>query len=283
MSFKGKISGGLKAVSRLPGISSVLFHPSIRGKMQSLPGAHVVYGRGWELLHPFDSANGIDTSGYVAAEDLPQSPLGQTKSVCYAGSQPSVLRAALKSLPPMNDYTFIDLGAGKGRPIIVASEFPFREVIGVELFTELAQVGQKNLEIVRQRHSGRAPMRIENGDAATFQFPDGNFVLFLYNPFGADVTRFVLQNAEEALRSKARKVFVVYYNPVHGGLFDESPLFERYLARTFPYSAEECGFGYDDADPVIVWQAGAFLDPLPGADAAIRITKADYRAELDPA
>jgi predicted RNA methylase len=273
---------GVRAMCRLPPLSLVLFRRGVRRNLQSLPGFHIIYGRGWDLIHPFDMLNGTDTSGYIPREALPDSPFSVTKlhPHFYGGSQPSIVRVALEELPPLANFTFIDLGAGKGRPIMVASEFPFKEVIGVELSSPLVDLARKNLSTFRQRYPNCAPVRVENGDVAVFPFPDGDLVIFLYNPFGEEVMKRVASNVETALKSGSRSIFVIYYNPVHGACFDASPSLTRYYAGTISYAAEEKGFGPDEADPVVIWQGGSTLLPKKGADAQIRITNPEIRSEL---
>ncbi len=37
-----------------------------------------------------------------------------------------------------NQFTFIDLGSGKGRTLLMASDFPFRKILGVEILRRAA-------------------------------------------------------------------------------------------------------------------------------------------------
>ena len=162
---------------------------------------------------------------------------------------------------------------------MVASEFPFKEVIGVEWSSALVDLARRNLAIFRHRHPNCAPSRFENADAALFPFPAGDLVIFLYNPFGKEVIQRVVANVEAALNSGARSLFIIYYNPIFGACFDASPLLRRYYARTIPYAVAERGFGPDDADPVVIWQGGTNLPAKKGADTTIRIINSN-RSEL---
>jgi SAM-dependent methyltransferase len=269
MSPKQALGSFIRAIGHLPGIRTVLYYPAIRSTMQTWPGFQTLYGRGWELLHPFDRSHGTDTSGYVAPENLPSSPFDSTRRHVYGGSQPSIIRTALAALPPVEGLTFVDLGCGKGRPLLVASEFPFRDLVGIELSAPLAADARKNAAIFHQRFPAR-----------TFPYPGGNLVVFLYNPFGEEVIAKVVAGIEAALAAEKRSLFVVYYNPVHGACFDTSRALTRYFAATLPYAAEERGFGPDHEDTVVIWQTGGALPPHPGADARIVITNPGTRADL---
>jgi len=233
----------------------------------------------WTRPHPFDIAHGTDTSGFVSTSKLKRSTPRKVRaqSLPYAGSQPSIVRAALAALPRLDAFTFVDLGCGKGRPLLVAAEFPFRRLVGVELSASLADTARANAALI----APGAPLEIVTGDAGLFALPEGDVVVFLYNPFGDEVIAKVAAAVEAALARARRTIFVVYYNPVFGHRFDSAPSLRRHIARTFPYAPEELGFGPDTEDPVIVWHGGTQLGPAaPGADARIEIVDPLYRARL---
>jgi SAM-dependent methyltransferase len=280
MSLKQTLGSCIRAIGQLPVIKLVLYHPAIRGVIQTWPGFQTLYGRGWDLLHPFDRLLGTDTSGFVAANELPTSPYDSQKKHCYAGSQPSIIRTALTALPPLENFIFVDLGCGKGRPLLVASEFPFRDLVGVELAPVLAAKARKNAAILQRRFPARVPVRVEVGDASAFPFPAGNLVVFLYNPFGEEVIARVVAGIEAALAAETRSLYVVYYNPVFGACFDAARALTRYFAATLPYAEDELGYGPDSEDTVVIWQAGSATPARPGADTRIEITKPGMRAEL---
>ena len=50
-----------------------------------------------------------------------------------------------------HDFVFVDLGSGKGRTLLMASDYPFRRIVGVELLPALHQAAQENLEQVSKR------------------------------------------------------------------------------------------------------------------------------------
>ena len=120
-------------------------------------------------------------------------------------------------------------------------------------------------------------------DARAIPIPNGNLVLFLYNPFDEEVIAKVAENVNAALANSERTVYVVYYNPVAGHCFDALPLLRRRFAGTLPYAADELGYGPDTEDPVIVWQGGAAPAPVdPRANARIEIVKPRVRVRLVP-
>src|SRR5262249_30854542 len=46
-------------------------------------------------------------------------------------------------------FVFIDVGSGKGKALLLASEFPFKRIIGVEFARELHETDVRNIEIYR--------------------------------------------------------------------------------------------------------------------------------------
>lgn len=280
-SLAGKI---ISRAARLPLIEPGLNRPAVRRALEGKPGAHLLYAHGWSRRHPFDRRYGTDTSGTVPIEQLTSTPLLQQHGVFYAGSQPSVVRAGLNALPPVNGFTFVDIGCGKGRVVLVASEYPFARIVGVDMSNDLLEVARRNAETVRRREPARPAIEFIQADATTFGFPPGDLVVYLYHPFDAPLMARVVAQLERALAEQPRRLFVVYCNPVAGHCYDDSAPFTRYYAETVPYSDEDLGFGPDVADPVVIWQAGTL--PAPATTSASRVeivvTPPRRRAVLHP-
>lgn len=272
----------LRAVGEIRPLVPVLYNPRVSVLLRRMPGAGSLYGYGWFRRHPFDRVNGTDTSGVMVVETL----RAQTDHPAvahageYAGSQPSVIRAALDALPPLSNATFIDLGCGKGRPMLIAAERQFREVVGVDLSPELVGIARSNAAIMQARHAGRAPIRVVVGDAAHYPLPAGDVVLYLYNSFGTPIVAELLAGLERALETERRAIYVIGYNPVHGGLFDASPALTRRWAAMLPCAGDERGYGADEDEVVIIWQGGNAPTPVGRADGRIVVRNSGTRAEL---
>ena len=279
MSLKARLRYAIGIVGEQPWLAPIIQRPAVRRALEKLPGGRMLYPQGWSRLHPFDRRNGTDTSGQGMPQDVAFDKAKPEEAVYYGGSQPSVLREALKSLPPLEACAFIDLGCGKGRPLFVAAEFPFHSLVGVELSAGLAGIARRNARVMARRRPEAPPVHIVTGDATTFPLPDGPFVLFLYNPFGKALIEKIVANIEAALQADRRSIYVIYYNPVFGECFDASKLLSRRFARTLPYAEEDLGYGYDREDPVVIWETGDGR-PAPGADARIVVTNPGVRAEL---
>ncbi len=79
----------------------------------------------------------------------------------YLPSPTSQLRAILGGLQVRyEDFIFIDAGSGKGGALLLASEFPFRKIIGVEFSHELNEIAQENV-----RHYGSESQKCKDLEA----------------------------------------------------------------------------------------------------------------------
>ena len=123
------------------------------------------------------------------------------------------------------DHTFIDFGCGKGRAILLAAEYPFAKIIGVELAPELAQIAQRNIQSYRNPKQRCFDLSIVNEDATRFKLPDKSLVLFLYNPFESEVMERFIQNVQHSIAHSPRDLTIIYLNPQHDELWKAVPEF----------------------------------------------------------
>lgn len=280
-SFRSTLRQYIRAFGHTPWVFPVVNIPCVKSVLSALPVSRALYGSKWDRKHPFDRIHGTDTSGFLYGDDLLTGHPAEAHGSPYAGVQPSILRTVLATLPRLETSTFIDLGCGKGRPMLIASEVPFRDIVGVELSPPLAEAAQRNAVTIARRYPQRTPVRVEIGDATAYPIPAGNVVLFIYNSFDRELMLKVVEGVEAALKSDdQRSIYVVYCNPASGDCFDASPLLTRRFAQTLPYMDEEKGFAEDTEDAVIVWQGGNAPPPAARADARIVILKDRWRAAL---
>lgn len=137
------------------------------------------------------------------------------------------------------DFTFIDLGSGKGRTLLMASDYPFRRIVGVELLPSLNEIAQQN---VAQYHSeSQKCFAIESAcaDATTFDLPMAPLVIYLFNPFPEAGLRRALATLKESLQAKQRPVYVLYHNPLLEAVLQNAGL--RRITGTHQYSIFAAG------------------------------------------
>jgi predicted RNA methylase len=140
-------------------------------------------------------------------------------------------------------FVFVDLGSGKGRVLCLAAEFPFKEIIGVELSPELNAIAHTNLRVFSPAWRRCDRIRTICRDAAEFSFPEEPLMVFMFNPFGPVVLQKVLHRLEASLAAARRAIHVLYYQPLHETVFASSEAFARIRAAPdwVVYSARPVG------------------------------------------
>ena len=202
-------------------------------------------------IHPFDQIHGTETSGLVPARDLITGHPNDEHVTAYYGVAPSILRTLvqhwLTTAPPhhITDYTFLDIGSGKGRAVLLASEFPFRQVLGVELNPAMAAIAQANVDIWSRAHaddptaSATAPIQILQDDALNLTFPSTPTVVFLFHPFEDPVLKALLRRIETAFASRPGTLDLLYVNAEHGPTLNSHPAFTLLWQGEVPMSPED--------------------------------------------
>jgi SAM-dependent methyltransferase len=129
----------------------------------------------------------------------------------------------------LRTFTFIDLGSGKGRALLMAAMYPFARIVGVEVQPELEAIARRNLQVFAR--PGQLCRSIDSlcADAREYEFPGENLVLYLFNPFPDYVLREVLANLAASARRAPRPIFVLYNAPFEKQEFDRIPELEVYL------------------------------------------------------
>lgn len=167
----------------------------------------------------FDRVNGTDTRFSRKIEE--RATLGSLNSDNRGHTtikHTEFLVAALKSCPlPIEECTFVDIGCGKGRPLLEALQLPFRAVWGLELSQELTDIARRNIEIFKSRHRMAIPAAVECGDILNARLPEGKLVVFLNNPFGAAT----MQVLARRLAARNEPLVVLYLKPEHAEVLDQ--------------------------------------------------------------
>jgi predicted RNA methylase len=138
---------------------------------------------------------------------------------------------------PIEDYTFLDLGCGKGRAVLLASEVGFREVVGVELNDGLVEIARANARIWTAAGRARSPIRIECKDAAGVEWPSGPCLVYFYNPFAEQVMRAVVEAMRRRFGETRDELEIVYQKPVQAASLEKD--FEMVWGGVWEVSEED--------------------------------------------
>lgn len=199
----------------------------------------------------FDRRFGTDTAGFKPREeyDLPDD---QRQSIVpYEPVNETGFRMVIDcALPEAEGHTFVDIGSGKGKALLMAATYRFREVIGVELDEPLHEIALENIETARRREPFECPnVSSVKMEAQRFDgYSDRNFV-FVFNPFGAEVMDEFVHHLSSLIRERDLSILLAYLNPRHAEFFDESDVFEERLrtGRLSLYGTKDMTIDPDNA------------------------------------
>ncbi len=156
----------------------------------------------------FDEALGVQTARWTLAG--------------YQPTPPETFEALMAAIPtPRDGATFVDVGAGKGRVLLLAARHPFQRVLGLELDSKLVDIAQRNVRQASDPKRRVDDVTILHADATTAPWPLGPLVVFLYNPFAGPALSQMLDQLEASLEEHPRPCVVAYLNPLFLDLFME--------------------------------------------------------------
>jgi SAM-dependent methyltransferase len=139
-----------------------------------------------------------------------------------------------------HEFTFLDLGSGKGRALLLASDYPFRRIVGVELLPSLNEIAIQNLSRYRSESQRCFMMESICADATVCNLPTEPLVVYLFNPFPESGLRHAFMNLETSLDADPRPVYVIYHNPLLEPVLTETGRMKR-MARTHEYAIFHAG------------------------------------------
>ncbi len=143
---------------------------------------------------------------------------------------------------------FVDFGCGKGRVLLLASEFGFAKVRGVDFAPEFCAVARSNYIVYQNRTGVKTEFRIIESDVVDYVINKEDNVFFMYNPFDGVVMSRVLDNIAASLEMQPRRILIIYHNPVHSNIIEERCIVFKSKELTFKgsysyvvYSNEDLG------------------------------------------
>jgi SAM-dependent methyltransferase len=158
----------------------------------------------------------------------------------YQPTDPAVFHEMIDDLRKrtnlaLGEFTFIDLGSGKGRTLLMASDYPFQKILGVELLPSLHQIAEENLRHYKSESQKCFALESLCADAASFPLPPNPLVIYLFNPFPASGLREFVSNFKQSLHEHPRRAYVLYHNPLLEHLLLEGDSLRK-IGGTHQYS-----------------------------------------------
>jgi SAM-dependent methyltransferase len=200
----------------------------------------------WLLEQWFDCSRGVDTAGRELLYKADGRPESNPLYLDYQPTPARTVRALLEQLDAhVASSTFVDFGSGKGRVLLIASEFGFNRVIGVEFDAKLHRTACDNIRAFRGRR--RCPdVTSVLGRAEEFEIPAGDLVLYFFHPFEAGILERTLENVVRSYRNDPRQILLVFVRPVHAAIVERFREFRRLPVRPLPYDIVQSSSDYRD-------------------------------------
>jgi len=133
----------------------------------------------------------------------------------YQPTDPSLFHEMMTKLDiDFSQFVFLDVGSGKGRVLLMAADYPFRKIVGIELLAELHRIAQENVRNYVSDSQRCFVIETVCGDACNFVFPSEPLVLYLFNPLPGPELATLVANLERSLNEEPRPVVVHYQNPL---------------------------------------------------------------------
>jgi hypothetical protein len=107
----------------------------------------------------------------------------------------------------------VDIGSGKGKVLFMASNLPFKRIIGIEYAVGLHEVAVRNVSTYRCESQQCTDIEPLYGDALAYTPPSGPLVLFVFNALAAEFMRALLKKLDqEAAAQAGRPLLLIYTN-----------------------------------------------------------------------
>lgn len=153
----------------------------------------------------------------------------------YQASNYYILEKGFRYLRSINENNnFTDFGCGKGRALVVAAYFGFKNITGIDFAKALCISAQHNIEKTKSLYPS-VEFNIICEDVVNYKIKNEQNVFFFFNPFDEVVMLEVVKNILASLKEKTRKVYIMYVNPVHKEIFLSAGFGEEYYKKKLHY------------------------------------------------
>ncbi|MGH7329664.1 MAG: class I SAM-dependent methyltransferase [Polyangiaceae bacterium] len=188
-----------------------------------------------EAAETFDSRCGTDTGAEKPRDTGWYLPL---PSAAFA--------AAMSTIEvPYEDYTFIDIGSGKARVVMMASEYPFKRCLGVERDPDWHAIAKRNFSLWSSPKQRCRDLDVVCEDVMTWEYPHDNLFIVYHNAlFEPDLLRF-LDALKRSVEAHPRRIVFDYHVPRYTDAVLKHGLFHLWGPQ-----GDELHFGRGVFDPI---------------------------------
>src|ERR1700722_812283 len=174
----------------------------------------------------FDAQHRVATEALIFLGDLDPDAIGPNiiHATHYEPTPVGDFERLLAHVPfPLEKASFVDIGSGMGRVVMLAAQKPFRQVIRVEVSRALHEIARDNLTRIERSAFACRDVRLACKDAAGYRFPAGSLVAYFFNPFDAVVLAKIVDRLPT---HPNRELAIVYHTPAERAVIDAHAAFE---------------------------------------------------------
>jgi len=188
---------------------------------------------GWLAHRVYDARRNTDTAGCLELDDLSISSGRKQFGMPYEPTSSWPFRKLMDTLQLPKECTFVDVGCGKGKVLLLAADYGFQKIVGLEFSHELCEVAEKNVAAYQDRREQAADIEVVECDAADYLIRDDENVFYMFNPFDGNVMAAFLDNVLSAVARRPRRVWLIYHNATCRDVIDGLSAFRQVGEYTF--------------------------------------------------
>lgn len=134
----------------------------------------------------------------------------------------------------IEDYTFIDVGSGKGKTVLhqLIKNAPYKDYLGVEIDKDFNDVALNNLKTININIS--KDVSFVEANVLDYEFPESKCIYYFYYPFDKNIfTLFMKKNLLKMINSKSLIVFLFESEYNFKQYFDVEPIYSKYKTKVY--------------------------------------------------
>lgn len=195
----------------------------------------------------FDLIHGTDTSGLVMPDaTLIPDEHARENAVHYEPTDAMAFQHIVRCISrtvDLSGWSFIDIGCGRGRTLLYASHLPFREITGVEISSQHAEIAQKNVAQYLRKTAVdvRCPkISVVCRNAVNIELPtNGNILIYMYRPFYGPIFNEVANRISALKAGTHCRILIAFLCPAESYLLEHRKDYARLMIHeviTMQYS-----------------------------------------------
>lgn len=156
----------------------------------------------------------INTIKRVNLSDLTIAEGDRTKSSPYEALNYYILENLLDNFRKLfpNEKNLVDAGSGKGRIMVAAAHYGFKNITGVDFAKELCDAAKKNINKIKAKFPGTT-FTVYCQDILNYQVKADDTVFFLFNPFNKEIMEKFSEKIDQSVKEYPRTIYFIYANP----------------------------------------------------------------------